>query len=429
MVPRIMRILFLTQIVPYPLDAGPKVRAYHVLQQLAARHQVTLVCFGRQNDSPSAIDHLRTLCNDVHVVPLKRTRSADLHSLCRSALSGQPFTILRDDLPEMRSKLTEIIASRCFDAIHADQLSMAAHALWAQQKIEEGKSHVHPSMVLDAHNAYYLIPQRLADVATNPLLKLFLRRETRLTARYEARTYAHFDHVITVTEQDLTAIRQLAQFDDNAPHFTTIPICVDASTPPIDRDPEARGLLMIGGLHWPPNADAVRWFFHEIWPLVISRVPHARVYIVGARPPSDIRALGNYVDISRPEKAVGAPVVVTGYVSDPAPFIHESAVLVVALRSGGGMRVKIVEAMQWGLPIVTTTIGCEGIHVTHEQDVLIADDPEAFAQSLVKVLREPIEAQKLAKGGRRLVAQCYDWRKAYAALDDIYQPDRNATHS
>jgi glycosyltransferase involved in cell wall biosynthesis len=99
------------------------------------------------------------------------------------------------------------------------------------------------------------------------------------------------------------------------------------------------------------------------------------------------------------------------------------------LRSGGGMRVKIVEAMQWGLPIVTTTIGCEGIHVTHEQDVLIADDPEAFAQSLVKVLREPIEAQKLAKGGRRLVAQCYDWRKAYAALDDIYQPDRNATHS
>jgi glycosyltransferase involved in cell wall biosynthesis len=422
-----MRILFFTQVLPYPLDAGPKVRAYHILQYLAARHQVTLVSFVRKSDSLEAIEHMRALCHAVHTVPLERTRMADLYHLSLSLFGGQPFTIVRDELRQMKDKVAEVVANQSFDAIHADQLSMAVYGLQAFHEMTKSHAGHQPQMVLDAHNAYYLIPQRLSEVAANPLMRLFLRREARLIAGYEAETYTHFQHVLTVTEQDQTAIKSLASFSDHAPQFSTLPICVDASTPALDFKPGAKGVLMLGGLHWPPNADAARWFARDIWPRVKESVPEAQLFIVGARPPEEVRLLGDFAGIDRPEQANNAPVVVTGYVKDPEPFIRASAALVVALRSGGGMRVKIVEAMQWGLPVISTTIGCEGIDVTSGQDMLVADSPSGLAESLVKVLSDRSEAQRLAEGGRKLIAQHYDWRQVYVALDQIYPIHGNST--
>jgi glycosyltransferase involved in cell wall biosynthesis len=156
-------------------------------------------------------------------------------------------------------------------------------------------------------------------------------------------------------------------------------------------------------------------------------VPDAQLFIVGARPPEDVRLLGDFAGIERPEQAGNAPVVVTGYVKDAGLFVRASAALMVALRSGGGMRVKIVEAMQWGLPVVSTTIGCEGIDVTPGHDMLVADSPVDLAESLVKVLNDRAEAQRLAESGRKLIAQHYDWRKAYLALDQIYPIHANST--
>ncbi len=414
-----MRILYLAQIVPYPLDAGARVRQYHMLQYLARRHEVTLVCFSRPGDRPASIEHLRTLCRDVHTAPMHRAPASEAVSLARSLIASQPFNIVRDDRRAMKLLLSELVQRRPFDVIHADQLSMAQYGLWARQQTPVTRP---AKMVLDAHNAYYLIPQRMADVARNPLMKLFLRREASLTARYESRVYRQFDDVLTVTNDDLASIRRLPGLNGRAPRFTTVPICIDASAPPVARRPGSRGLLMLGGLHWPPNADATRWFVADIWPLVRAHAPDARLFIVGARPPDDIRALGDCVGIRHPDQAGDLPVVVTGYVDNATPFLEESAMLVVALRSGGGMRVKIVEALQWGVPIVTTRIGCEGIAVSDGHDVLIADDPQTFAQSAIRLLRDRAFADRLSANGRQLVAQKYDWRSAYAALDPIYSP-------
>jgi polysaccharide biosynthesis protein PslH len=414
-----MRILYLTQLLPYPLDAGAKVREYYLLKYLTARHDVTLVCFGRAGDSPEAVEHLRGMCRAVRVVPLRRSRAGEALSLGRSLLSGRPYTILRDERAEMRQMLAGIAAEQPFDAVHADQLSMAQYALWVQADMQRAGQRS-PLMVIDAHNAYYLIPQRMARVTRNPALRLFLQREAHLMARYEADVYRRFDHVLTVTAQDLAAIRQLADFGSAGPRFNTVPICVDASAPPVQRRPGANGLLMLGGLHWPPNADAARWFARDIWPQVQAQVPGAQLFIVGARPPEDIRAMGDFAGITEPGQAQGAPVVVAGYVPDPAPFLRNSAALIVALRSGGGMRVKIVEAMQWGVPIVATTIGCEGIDVTPGRDMLVADEPGAFAQAVVQLLRDPVLAQRQADAARRLVHECYDWRTTYKEVGGIY---------
>jgi glycosyltransferase involved in cell wall biosynthesis len=415
-----MHILFLTQLLPYPLDAGAKVRQYYVLRYLAARHQVTLVCFGRDSDSADAVSYLRGFCREVHVVPMQRSRVAEATSLGRSLLTGQPYTILRDAKALMYRQLDALLREESFDAIHADQLAMAQYALYAQaQRARTGRS-APPKMVMDAHNAYYLIPQRMAAVSKQPAMRLLLRREAQVMARYERNTYQRFDHVLTVTKQDLDAIHQLGHYSRNAPQFEVIPICVDASTPPVPRQPDAHGLLMLGGLHWPPNADAARWFAHDIWPHVSSQVRDAQLFIVGARPPDDIRQLADCFGVQRPEQAGGAPVVVSGYVPDAQPFLSASAVLIVALRSGGGMRVKIIEALQWGIPVVSTTIGCEGINLTPGRDALIEDDPQKFAAAVLSVLQDPELARRLSEQGRALVRQQYDWQKVYAAFDAIY---------
>ncbi len=408
-----MRILFLTQVLPYPLDSGPKVRAHYVLRHLTQSHAVTLLSFTRPSDSSEFFAHLREFCSDVRTVPVQRAPVAEALSLARSLLTNQPHTVVRDDQPAMHAAVRALTEAGPFDAVHADQLAMAVYALG----IDRARARLR---VVDAHNAYYRIPRRLTEVDTHPLWRLYHRREAALLVRHEAQVYAQFDRVLTVTDNDracLEALMAPAARDK----FRTLPICVDAGVLPVARAENPRGLLLLGGLHWQPNADAARWFATEIFPRVRARVPDARLFIVGARPPADIVALGNSLGAASPAQAGDAPVVVTGYVADPAPFIAASAALLAPLRSGGGMRVKIVEAMQWGLPVIATTIGAEGIALSPGYDALISDTVEGLADAAVRVLTEPETAQALSEHGRALVAARYDWRTVYAALDEVYR--------
>ena len=180
-----MHILFLTQVLPYPLDAGPKVRAYYVLRHLAQAHDVTLVSFVRPSDDQAAIDHLAQFCRAIYSVPMERSSWRDIQHLTGSLLTDQSFIIKRDWAPKMADLLTSVVAeaSPPFDAVHADQLWMAPYALYAK------RNHPGPAdlvTVLDQHNAVYLIPQRLAASEPNRAKRVLLRRETRKLAQFEA---------------------------------------------------------------------------------------------------------------------------------------------------------------------------------------------------------------------------------------------------
>ncbi|MEO6060328.1 MAG: glycosyltransferase family 4 protein [Thermoflexales bacterium] len=425
-----MRILFLTQVLPYPLDAGAKVRAYFVLRHLAQGHDVTLLSFTRPSDAPDAVAHLNTFCREVRTVPMRRTASDELLSMVKSVLSGAPHMIVRDEKADMLAASRAIARNTGFDVIHSDQLSMAYYALAAADA-----SARRLRLVLDAHNAYFLIPQRMAAVTSNPVKRLYFRREAALFARYEADTYRRFDHVLTVSDEDLGHLRKLMSASKSAsrqpqspafnpqastPTFTSIPICVEPSQAPIPRDPKARGILILGGMHWPPNADGAEWFAREVFPRIRAQAPAARLFIVGARPPRALRVLGDFIGIRHPDQAGDAPIVVTGYVPDPSPFIEASTLMAVPLRSGGGMRVKIVEALNWGLPLVTTTVGGEGIDLTDGREALLADGAPGLAEAVLRVLGDAELAQRLADGGRTLVASRYDWRARYRVLDTVY---------
>lgn len=408
-----MRILFLSQVLPYPLDAGPKLRSYFVLRHLVQQHRVTLLTFVRETDRPADIAHLAGLCHAVHTVPLRRTRPRDLMFLAQSLGTRQPFLIIRDLSQAMSEKIRRLTASEPFDVVHADQLWMAQYALAAKtagqrRTQQEGGGARPPGLVLDQHNAVHLIPKRLAGDETHVLKRRFLRHEARLLAAYEVDVCNRFDHVVWVTSEDRGAVAGLSSSPTNGRiPSTVIPICADpTAVRPVAPASSRQRITFLGGLHWPPNAQGVVWFANHVFPQVRAAHPGTVLTVIGRDPPSGLEKEG---------------VEVTGYVADLRPYLAETGVFVVPLLAGGGMRVKILDAWTWGLPVVSTTIGAEGIEVQHGKNLLLADTAPAFARAVIRVLTDRPLAQQLGQNGRRTVVENYDWRVVYLAWDEVYR--------
>jgi glycosyltransferase involved in cell wall biosynthesis len=199
----------------------------------------------------------------------------------------------------------------------------------------------------------------------------------------------------------------------HAAPITVIPIAVDTQQQqPVTRRPGSKNIVTLGTLHYPPNADGIRWFLNQVFPLVCQHVPDATLTIIGKNPPQD------FLDLAARNPEV---VKVTGYVPELAPYLEESALMVVPVRAGGGMRVRILEAFAYAMPVVTTTIGLEGIDATPEREVLVADAPIDFANRVIELLKDASLQGKLSANGRQLAEAKYDWQVVLSAMDPIYE--------
>jgi glycosyltransferase involved in cell wall biosynthesis len=393
-----MRVLLLTQVLPYPPDSGPKVKTYHVLKYLAQQHDVTLVSFVRDSDKPEYVHHLETLCERVITVPMIRSKSRDLQHLGQSLIRGETWMMLRDESPAMRRVLAERAAGPAFDIVHADQLNMAQYAL----------PFVNAYKVLDLHNALWMLYKRLAETLplTNPM-KAILMRDWPLLKRYEGAMCQRFDAVTTVTEED----RQLLRAAGASGPITVIPIAIDTDEQaPVSRQPSRPHIIHIGTMYWPPNIDGINWFLDGIYPLIKARLPEVHCTLVGSKPPHSIER----------RSRIDHSVSVTGYVEDPMPIFQDASMMIVPIRSGGGMRVKILNALAQGIPMVSTTMGCEGILVEHNRDILLADEADDFASACVQLLTDSDLNHRISQAGRVTAEQHYDYRQACQALGAIY---------
>ena len=401
-------ILFLTEVLPYPLDAGPKIRAYYVLRHLAEQHSVTLVSFIRKDDQKAYVEHLETFCRHVCTVNMQRSLTKDVESMLRSLVTGKPFVILRDNVREMKLGLQELVSLGAYDVIHADQMSMAQFALYARRTIRESNPALKTKVVLDAHNALYRVFAQIAPSQRDPLHRWGWQRETRLMEKYEKATCRRFDHVVFVTDEDR---RALVDSGANNGH-SIIPICVDLDDRPLlDVDPQAQTITHLGTMFWPPNVEGVIWFAREVFPRVQETIPGAQFVIIGKNPPKEIDQL-----LEENEN-----ILVTGYMPNPKPYLTKTAGFIVPLHAGAGMRVKILDAWAWGLPVVTTTVGREGIDVDAGNTALVADDPDTFAQHIVDLLNNADLRARLRTKGRAWVAEKYNWQRIYARWDNVYE--------
>jgi glycosyltransferase involved in cell wall biosynthesis len=415
-----MRILFLTQIIPYPPDAGPKIKTWHVLCHLAERgHAITLASFVRPEEQ-AFVPELKRVCAQVHTVPLRRSRLKDGYYLLKSQLSGRPFLIERDDLGEMRALVEGLLASEAFDYALADQLTMTQFLISRKgDGGSQGDLGRAPQRIFDAHNAVWTIVERMRQ--NSPwYLQPMLRLEAQRVKRYEAMLVRDFEHTLAVTAIDekdlLTAVREMTPGFEQAcaQKITVIPIAVDtAKLQPIRRRPGSTNILTLGTLHYLPNADGIRWFATEVFPLILQQLPQATLTILGKNPPPDFLQMA----AENPGR-----ITVTGYVPELEPYLEQAALMVIPVRAGSGMRVRILEALARGMPLVTTTVGLEGIDARHAQEVLVADTPEDFAQAVIRLMGDADLQAKLAQNGRRLAESAYDWRVVLKKLDQVIRP-------
>jgi glycosyltransferase involved in cell wall biosynthesis len=395
-----LRVLLISQMVVYPADAGPKVKTLQTLRHLAARHEVTYCAFARTPVEHQQADALRPLCHRVETVQLSRSRLSDIGYLAASLATGESFLLRRDDRAEMRTAVRRLLAEERIEVIHVDQLNMMQFVPpeWTGP------------IVLDEHNAVWLRVERLRAHAPDPIRRWLLGREARLIRSAEAGACQRADVVLAVSEQDREALRAITS---DVVNITVAPIAVDvAHYAPIReaRAPQPDRLLTIGTMFSPPNSEGVAWWLREGFEQLRALRPQVIYDIVGPRPPASLRALAS----RRP----GARL--HGYVADPAPFWTGASVLAVPLLSGGGVRVKILEAMASGVPIVSTSVGCEGLGVRDGEHLLIADTPEAFAQACARLLADAPLARRLAANAYQLVRDRYDTGSALAPLDAAY---------
>jgi polysaccharide biosynthesis protein PslH len=427
-----MRVLFLTQIIPYPPDAGPRIKTWHCLRYIVEHgHEVILASFVRPEEK-EYVATLQQVCEAVYTVPIRRSRKADILYWLRSQITGRPFLVERDDLAEMEELVKRLLATETVDIVHADQLTMTQFAPIVQQhglkiydpsyssQVQEDSSALklrnfsrHPALIFDAHNAVWTIMERMRQNVP-VFLKPFLALEARRIKKFEGRITRLFDHTLAVTEVDRLALQEAASsvfkdIDVNSLPVKVIPIAVDTyQLQPAKRLPGSHNIMTLGTMRYPPNADGIRWFIHEVFPLVRQQIPDVTLTVVGKDPPRDLLRMASQT------------ITFTGYVPDLTPFFEQAALMVVPVRAGGGMRVRILEGFARAMPIVTTTIGLEGIEACPDEDVLVQDTTDGFAEAVVRLISDEVLQARLGVNGRCLAMRKYDWKAALGELGAVY---------
>ena len=412
-----MVILFLTQILPYPPDAGPRIKTWNVIRYLVEKgHVIHLASFVRREEEQH-LEAVRELCESVHTVSIKRSRRADLAAWVRSQVSRRPFLVERDDTRSMTQLVSALVSELGIEAIHADQLTMAQYAKEAAMTFS-GKGQA-PLLIFDAHNAVWKIVERMKDYVP-ALLAPIIDLEARRAKSYEGEIVREFDRTLAVSEADRGELAEAGADGAGAvehicERISVIPIGIDtAEWLPIKRDDRSANILAMGTLSYPPNADGIRWFASKVFPLIRAEVPRATLTIAGKNPPNGIQRLQTQSE---------GEVQVLGYVEDLTPCFEAAAIMVVPVRAGGGMRVRILEGFARGIPMVTTTLGLEGIDAEPTEEILVADTSSDFAALVVGVLEDRYPRGLIATNGRSLVERKYDWRIALSGLDEIYDSE------
>jgi polysaccharide biosynthesis protein PslH len=389
-----MRLLFLTETIPFPLDSGGRIKTFNTLRMLAHEHQVHCHALVRDEARLRYKSHLAVHCTQVTLHYAPRSTIGEIRSAATGFARGLPFVIARQFHQTVMDRIVEDARTRRFDAVYCDHLSMFEYARRLALPI-----------MMDAHNVEFEIVRRHAITIGARPLRLVYEREWRSLRRYEMRAYPRCRLIFSVSDVDAESIRRLG---GAANAVVALPISVDAATISVLDLPAAPEMLFVGGLRWPPNADAVTYFVDAILPRIRRVLPQARVTVVGEVPALLAARLNGREGVR-----------LAGYVDDVAPMFAASRVMVVPLRSGSGMRVKILDAFARSLPVVTTSVGAEGLDGRAGEEWLAGDTPEAFAEEVVRVLQDAQLAERLRSAGRNLVRRRYEVSVVGAQLLEV----------
>lgn len=390
-----MKIL---QILPYsPVQPtfGGALRMHHLLRMLCERHEVTVIVFGKPGQEQEYKREFGPGLKAVHFVPYRWTARYRRIAQLTSFWSAHSFFYSTAKSIRMEQEILKVVREGDFDIIQTEFASMGCYNI-------PGRA----VKILDSHNIEYDNFRRVWLKTRAPLRKLHYYDEYRKFYKEELANYRNQDVLFLTSQRDKELID--AELPERAKYV--VPNGVDgAYFAPSLQTPEPWSIVFTGAMSYFPNNDGMYYFLDNIFPLILKEIPEAKLYVVGIHPPKELLRRNSH------------NVTVTGFVDDVRPFVYRSSVFVVPLRMGGGTRLKVLEAMAMKKPIVSTSIGCEGINVRHDESILIADDPASFADSVVKLLGDAALRQRLVDRGYELMKNEYEWEVIGNSVEQIFR--------
>jgi glycosyltransferase involved in cell wall biosynthesis len=397
-----LKILFLTNRSPCPIKDGQSRRTYNILKGLASRHDVYLLSLIESAEEilPDNVANLKGFCKEVDMLPgpPKTLCLGMIARLLRSLLSKDPYTVWRHYSRPYSNRVRTLLNTTPFDVVHCDILPLA----YCIRRLHG------PLRTLTDHDVSWLKAKRLAAQARNPVRKLFLYLEALKLRRLESAIFSKLNLGIAVSELDRQHLERLCPEG----RFVVVENGVDVRAfVPGPNTVEPDTLIWVGGFNHYPNCEAVQYFLENIFPRIRQEKAGTKLYVVGGGIPEWLKELA----------AENPSIVLTGYVDDPVPYIQRGAVFVAPILSGGGTKLKILEAMAAGKAIVSTSIGVEGIVGEDGKHFVVADGPEAFASAVISLLNDGDLRKRLGASARRRAMEKYDWEAICEAMSRIYQ--------
>jgi polysaccharide biosynthesis protein PslH len=399
-----MRLLWFSHFVPFPPRGGNLQRSFNLIRQMSKSYEISLVALNFLGEPPQQLreksSELKKYCESVEIweMPHPWRGVRWWAELAWSSIFRDPFSCRARYSRQLLLQWESKLARNAGALLHVDSIDLAlfANATDGFRK------------VLNHHNCESAMAYRSAEGEPNPVKKAYLWLQARKLENLERSICGNFNVNTVVSEHDLHLLRA------NHPraHIHIVENGVDTHYfVPAKVEQEPCSLIFSGTLDWQPNLSAIRFFVHEVWPSIKARYRDARLYLAGRNPPAPLLQWA----------AHDSNIVVLPNPEDVRPLLARAAIYVCPILEGGGTRLKILDAMAMAKPVVSTTIGCEGLRVTHGENIMIADAAHDFAENVVQLIENKGLRNQIANGGRALVEREYNWERIAYQLERAYR--------
>ncbi len=401
-----MRLLFITEKFPYPLNNGGNIRTFHILKTLGKAFEVTLFSQEPERERDMAVDFVKKVCHDVVIFPRKRRSPIwKAYYLLHSLFSTIPYPLNKNYSKDMECGIVKSFENKGFDAVHFNHIDAAIY-LDSIKKVQGQKK---PCFIFDTHNILSELLDGMMREHPNLCVSKYIAIQKKKMRKLEYKYFHSVDRCFVCSEHEAEKIRNI---EPKTP-LAVVPNGVDIDhfrrRKDFPKETEKQRLIFVGAMDYYPNTDGVLFFAEEILPLILQKKPNVEFLVVGNNPSRSIKELESRL-----------PIGVVGHVADVRDYIESGHVFVVPLRSGGGTRLKVLDAMASSIAVVSTSLGAEGIRVKNEENILLADTPEKFAESVLRLLNDASLSEKIRKNGNKLVNKHYSWTTVGKTLLSAY---------
>ncbi|MCF8232283.1 MAG: glycosyltransferase [Bacteroidales bacterium] len=383
-----MRLFVLLPRVPYPIEKGDKLRAFHQLQMLAENHEVILCALSEDKIHVDAYTQLIDIVDKVHFIPFSRFEST--YNVIRALISGKPMQVGFYTHSKARQRVDELIERYRPDHIYAQLLRVAEYV--KDKPI---------SKTLDYQDAFSSNIKRRAQQEFF-LWKPLFYHEARLLKRYERKIFDYFDNKTIISIPD----RKLIDHPDKE-EIEIVPNGVDTSYFYPRSEEKTYDLLFTGNMNYPPNIHGAEFLVNSVLPLVREKYPEIRLLLSGANPHSRVKALA------------GNQVTVSGWVDDIRNSYASARIFIAPMQIGTGLQNKLLEAMAMKLPCITSRLANSSLNAEEEEEILIGNSPREYADHILGLLEDEEKCTALAENGHRFVLDNYDWYQATKKLERL----------